>query len=327
MKKNSNIAHYSIFICVLLTFQISQQTSFMNFSNNNEVPKNMNITPSTKSESFNMKDPSVSVPKLKRFVKAFYEQKFEPQYIDSLDEKKKIIASPTLRKAETIASQDDTFTEGLSQEPILYTTVVKPKPISIKHSGGYDLLKTAKSHPKTEYEKLEKKVHLNERVNILPGQFSIPVRVSGNGVQKDPTKKFYQNPDNMIGLNKGKAYRHTNINELDDEESSRFFKDTFTQQAAADYALIHKGFEHTHEKLSEKEVANEIKSLVEARKTIKTEAKDLLIKLRNRVKKINNINTINEKLNDLLDIYSKYDTEEEKNVDILLKDLKQKISK
>lgn len=303
MKKTCNNALLALFLVILCfqSIQITNQTDsssqYMNFESTNEEQVNEN---------------SINIPNLRKLVKPFYEKPFEPTYVDSIQARKRIIASPTMSRVETLSS-GMAEEPGFKEKPVIFTTIVEPKNTSIRHSKdvNYDLYKESKQIKYKQNNKVSEKK--DAKAKLRPGEFSIPVTVAGNAVRKDPTKQEYLKP-NFEG-----SYSHTeNANKV--KGSGDIYYDAFRRIAENDNNLIRRATEGSDK--SPQAIEKKIENLMVARKMIKSETKDLLLKLRKNISKLTETKEVNTKLNELLDkFYNSVKERDSQDVTSLLKKL------
>ncbi len=305
MKKTCNNALLALFL-VILCFQsihISNQTDstnqYMNFESTNQDQLN---------------EGSINIPNLRKLVKPFYQKPFEPTYVDSISARKRIIASPTMSRVETLSTGMSADEPGFKEKPVIFTTVVEPKNTSIKHSQdvNYDLYKISKQQKAANSNK-SKGGKREVKSKLRPGEYSIPVTVAGNSVRKDPTKQEYFKPNfdssAMYNSNNAKANASENI-----------YYDAFRRIAENDSNLIRRATEGSDK--SPEAIEKKIENLMLARKSIKSETKDLLVKLRKNISNLTKTKEVNNKLNDLLEkIYNSIKEKDSLDVSSLLKKL------
>lgn len=311
MKKTcNNNALLALFLVILcfqsfqITIQSESSNHYMTFETTTEEQVNEN---------------SVSIPNLRKLVKPFYEKPFEPTYVNSISERKRVIASPTMSRVETLSTGMTADEVGFREKPVIYTTVVQPKNTSIKHSSdvNYELYKEAKQRTAKEVPKAQKQ---NVKSKLRPGQFSIPVMVAGNAVRKDPTKQEYLKPN----FERSSSFAEKELNQAP-QVSGDIYYDAFKRIAEHDQILIQRATEGSDKTPASLE--KKIENLMVARKMIKTETKDLLLKLRNKISKLEETKEVNAKLNELLDKFlNSVKDKDSLDVSSLLKSLESSLS-
>jgi len=275
MKNLSRNTHLAVFLCVLITqfgFSLLAKST-------NEVLNFSSIT--NKNEISNEIDnkPKITAQNLRKTINSL-NRTWAPKIVENVDERKKIIASPRMSKAETIRTNTVRET-GYKEKPVLYTTIISPKQTAITHSA-------IKANPNEKTRMLKNKensrkffnIHKEEKKQPLqPGQYALRVSLS----EKEKEKEAEEAQNLHIDLN----------GEINEE---KYLKAIFAKLAETD---LHK----INNSIQKNDVDSSINSLLSIRKDLKTEAKELLINLRKRIKKIANINTIEEKLNGLLNLF------------------------
>lgn len=287
--KNQNInTHIAIFICVLISnlsiaLLTKSNSQYLNF--NSEV------------ENKNDSDP-VHLQNLRKAIKAS-ERVYSPMIVDNVEERKKIIASPRMSKAETVRAINMSKEEGFKEKPVMYTTIISPQKTAITHSNG----KRHNEGNPNENKRLQNiKVQTRRLLNLnkeqpqptlYPGQYALKVELK----------------------EQGKNLANRKIQKIKDDEEfneESYLKQVFASLANSDLDKINNSVKDSSN------VDSSIKKLLTIRKQLKSEAKELLLNLRKRIKKIANINTIDEKLNGLL---KKIYTEKKKGVNSDVKHL------
>jgi hypothetical protein len=290
MKNLSNISHLAIFICVLISL--------------------INLTVQVEDVGF------VNIAKIAR---ASTKKTFEPTYIDfNGPVKRKIVSSNYgLHKVEVISNGEIPMRRNrqekpqFREKPNLYTTVIKAKETKITKSEFSDKYQVMdlihRPYPtlnKSQYmaqlldknlKGLRKDTQSEEK--LVAGQFSIPVKVDKvkNG---EPTKRKYITPEFLNHVNE-KLKVHGD--KLDKE--SRYLLNNFAEEAQKDLDKLDETLlVSTSSTLSSKKTMKlKMKRLMNVRKETKQKAKELLLNLRKRIKKIDNVSFLNKKLNNLID--------------------------
>lgn len=300
MKNLSKNSHLAIFICVLVSLiSLTIQNEDIGFQN------------------------------IKKIATTATKKTFEPSYVDfNAPTKRKIVSSNYgLHKVEVISNGMETPMRRTKQEkplfrekPNLYTTVIRPKETKITKSemaDKYQLIDLIhRPYPtlnKSQY--LASLVDSNfiedkgaKRSNLLgkepvqeeklsAGQFSIPVKTE-KLKNVEPTKRKYITPEFLNHINERLKVEG---DKLDNE--SKYLLNNFAEDAQKDLDKLDETLlvSSSNTLSSKKTMKLKMKRLMNLRKETKQKAKELLLNLRKRIKKIDNVSFLNKKLNNLID--------------------------
>jgi hypothetical protein len=319
MKNLSKNSHLAIFICVLISLI-----------------------------SLTIQNEDVGFQNIAKISRAATKKTFEPNYVDfNAPTKRKIVSSNYgLHKVEVISNGMETPMRKTKQDkpqfrekPNLYTTVIRPKETKITKSemaDKYQLIDLIhRPYPtlnKSQYmaslldsnlKGLRKEPVQQEKLSA--GQFSIPVKTEKlkNG---EPTKRKYITPEFLNHINERLKVEG---DKLDNE--SKYLLNNFAEDAQKDLDKLDETLlvSSSNTLSSRKTMKLKMKRLMNLRKETKQKAKELLLNLRKRIKKIDNVSFLNKKLNNLIDkIYDARKNSESKpkakEIDTLLKRMKSK---
>ena len=319
MKNLSKNSHLAIFICVLISLI-----------------------------SLTIQNEDVGFQNIAKISRAATKKTFEPNYVDfNAPTKRKIVSSNYgLHKVEVISNGMETPMRKTKQDkpmfrekPNLYTTVIRPKETKITKSemaDKYQLIDLIhRPYPtlnKSQYmaslldsnlKGLRKEPVQQEKLSA--GQFSIPVKTEKlkNG---EPTKRKYITPEFLNHINERLKVEG---DKLDNE--SKYLLNNFAEDAQKDLDKLDETLlvSSSNTLSSKKTMKLKMKRLMNLRKETKQKAKELLLNLRKRIKKIDNVSFLNKKLNNLIDkIYDARKNSESKpkakEIDTLLKRMNSK---
>ena len=318
MKNLSKNSHLAIFICVLISLI-----------------------------SLTIQNEDVGFQNIAKISRAATKKTFEPNYVDfNAPTKRKIVSSNYgLHKVEVISNGMETPMRKTKQDkpqfrekPNLYTTVIRPKETKITKSemaDKYQLIDLIhRPYPtlnKSQYMaslldsnlKGLRKEPVQEK--LTAGQFSIPVKTEKlkNG---EPTKRKYITPEFLNHINERLKVEG---DKLDNE--SKYLLNNFAEDAQKDLDKLDETLlvSSSNTLSSRKTMKLKMKRLMNLRKETKQKAKELLLNLRKRIKKIDNVSFLNKKLNNLIDkIYDARKNSESKpkakEIDTLLKRMNSK---
>ena len=319
MKNLSKNSHLAIFICVLISLI-----------------------------SLTIQNEDVGFQNIAKISRAATKKTFEPNYVDfNAPTKRKIVSSNYgLHKVEVISNGMETPMRKTKQDkpqfrekPNLYTTVIRPKETKITKSemaDKYQLIDLIhRPYPtlnKSQYmaslldsnlKGLRKEPVQQEKLSA--GQFSIPVKTEKlkNG---EPTKRKYITPEFLNHINERLKVEG---DKLDNE--SKYLLNNFAEDAQKDLDKLDETLlvSSSNTLSSRKTMKLKMKRLMNLRKETKQKAKELLLNLRKRIKKIDNVSFLNKKLNNLIDkIYDARKNSESKpkakEIDTLLKRMNSK---
>lgn len=365
MKKQLSNAPLTIFIMFL----------FLNLLNISYQSKNSNeflsfYSLDNKNIKSNDKTPPLNASQIHKMVLPYYEQAFEPVYVDKIETNKRIIASPTLNRVEIIqpeSLQSQEATVGFKEKPIIYTTVIAPKETSITHSNSIpknqtnvkannkmlnnfqetkvlpkkiiesnnsnnavkvnNSLRKNKEAPEQSIKEKSKDLYLYEtqiqyqnqlkteqsqekssNSKLLPGQFSVPVSYGSNN------NEFAIKNNNKVEVNNNTR------------ESSDPLLNSFNRLAESDISLIGKSFVDDNE-INLTNMETKITKLLQARKTIKNETKELLLRLRSKISNLDSTIELNTTLKKLLKKYQKHiNSKQNVSIEQLLTNFQQELT-
>jgi len=278
---------------LLLCLSLNLSTQVLNFSSDNQ------------SEFSSLKN-------IRKHVLPLYQKSFEPAYVGKVDERKMLIASPALSRVETVESEvgEKSGDSGFLDKPTLYTTIIPSKQTSIKHSNDAS---KGNATPKKPITKKNKKLQRHEK--LLPGQYSLPVKIASSKGSVDPTNIDYENPT----IEKESNKYPSKLPVVPDYRN--YLVDKFNKIADEDFERISNSLK------SPGSLDNKLEHLIKARNQIKEETKVLLVSLRNTLKSINNTSQINKKSEKLLEKIYNAKKNKSNNIESLLNDLEKEINK
>jgi len=293
MKNLNSISHLAIFICVLL--------SCINFSVQVE---------------------DVGYQTISSLSRAATKKTFEPHYVDFKGPTKRKIVSSNygLHNVEVISNGMESPMRRSKQEkpqfkekPNLYTTVIRPKETKITKSDLSDKYMVIDNLHRP-YPTLNKGQYLDSIIDnklmnlrkekdqpekLVAGQFSIPVKVEkAKNNSLEPTKRKYITPEFLNHINNKLKESGEKL-----DKESRYLLNKFANEAQKDLDKLDESLlvSASHTLSSKKQMKLKMHNLMNIRKETKVKAKELLLSLRKRIKKIDNVSFINKKLNNLID--------------------------
>jgi len=238
-----------------------------------------------------------------------YEQSFEPSYVEKVDSRRRLIASPALARVETVSFQADpsqtTSSSSTSsssdssntpapvyhEKPTLYTTVIPSKKTSIRHPANSQPYEVTNTPDQASWKK-----RARPEPKLSPGQYAIPIKISKADTRISPTSTDYERP--VIEEEKNLASKEkedeASVNNNKDNNNSNILVDRFSQIADKDYKKIAEVLK------SSGDLHSKLEHLLGARNDLKEESKDLIVSLREKVNHLNDIDSINKRLNKLL---------------------------
>lgn len=246
---------------------------------------------------------SMNAQDIRRVIKPYYQQPYNPKEVDSIAQELKTKPAEPMSTAQIVG--DVERKTGFKEKPSMYTTVIQPKETAISHGNhhvdsSFQLKAKRKHRPREEITRLAK------------GQYAVPVRIN-SGRFSDPTKTDYDVPlfVQTKQSNFGVPMTRPGMNPLVEH---------FMRIAMGDISGVKRGL------LSSGSIQSKINSLLFYRKKLKQDSVKLLESLRENIVNINDTKTVNDRLDRILKAYaSNENVENKQTLDLMFKDLQNKL--
>lgn len=243
---------------------------------------------------------------IRRIIKPYFQQPYHPKEVDSLAQELKTKPAEPMSTAQIVG--DVERKTGFKERPSMYTTVIQPKETTITHHSIHGNSAIHVKSPKSNRP-------INEITHLARGQYAVPVRINTGQGFSDPTKADYDVP--MFIQTKQSDFGVPMI-----RPSMNPLMNHFMKIAMGDISTVKQTL------LSGNSIQNKINNLLLYRRQIKRDSVKLLESLNENIHNINNTKKINERLDRILEAYSKNENaENSQTLDAMFKDLQHKLSR